>query len=74
MLKGEKTAMNINKLKGKIVEKGMNVEMLAEVIGIDRATLYRKMNNFQKFTIGDAAKVKDALELNDQEAYEIFLA
>ena len=66
--------MNINKLKGKIVEKDMNVEKLADIIGIDRSSLYRKLNNAEKITIGEAVKMKDALEMNDAEAYEIFLA
>jgi plasmid maintenance system antidote protein VapI len=66
--------MNINKLKGKIVERGMNVEALAECIGINRASLYRKLNDAEKITIGEAAKMKDALEMSDDEAYEIFLA
>lgn len=66
--------MNINKLKGKIVEKDMNVEKLADIIGIDRSSLYRKLNNAEKITIGEAAKMKDALEMDDAEAYEIFLA
>ena len=36
--------VNINKLKGKIVECGLNTSELANLIGIDRATLYRKFN------------------------------
>ena len=66
--------MNISKLKGKIVEKEMNVESLAVIIGIDRSSLYRKLGNAEKITIGEAAKMKDALEMSDEEAYEIFLA
>lgn len=66
--------MNINKLKGKIVEKGMNVEKLAEAIGADRSSLYRKLNNAEKITIGDAARIKVALDLNEADAYEIFLS
>lgn len=66
--------MNVNKLKGKIVENGMNIEMLAETIGIDRSSLYRKLNNAEKITIGEAAKIKTALLLSDEEAFEIFLA
>ena len=37
--------VNVNKLKGKIVENGMTVSTLAEKIGVDRATLYRKLSN-----------------------------
>ena len=66
--------MNINKLKGKIVENGLNVEKLADMIGIDRSSLYRKLNNAEKITIGEAVKMKDALRLDEVEAYEIFLA
>ncbi len=66
--------MNINKLKGKIVENGLNVEKLADMIGIDRSSLYRKLNNAEKITIGEAVKMKDALCLDEVEAYEIFLA
>lgn len=66
--------MNINKLRGKIVEKEMNIEALAAVIGINRASLYRKLNDAEKITIGEASKMKEALEMSDAEAYEIFLA
>ena len=68
---GEK--MNIAKLKGKAVEKGMTPEKLAECIGINRATLYRKLNNSEKITIGEAQKIKEVLELTNEEATEIFL-
>lgn len=66
--------MNINKLRGKIVERGMNVEALASRIGIDRSTLYKKLNEGEKITIGEAIKMKDALEMSNDEAFEIFLA
>lgn len=66
--------MKINKLKAKIVEKGMNVEALADAIGIDRSSLYRKLNNFEKITIGEALRMKVALGMTDDEASDIFLA
>jgi plasmid maintenance system antidote protein VapI len=66
--------MNINKLKAKIVERGMNVEQLAEAIEIDRSSLYRKLNAFEKITIGEAGKMKNVLGMSNEEAYEIFLA
>ena len=66
--------MNINKLKAKIVEKGMNVETLAKLIGVDRSSMYRKINNFEKITIGEANKIKSVLELSDEEANNIFFA
>lgn len=66
--------MNINKLKGKIVENGLNIEQVADMIGVDRSTFYRKLNNADKITIGEAVKIKDALSLSDGDAYDIFLA
>ena len=66
--------MNINKLKGKIVEMGYNVETLAEKIGIDRSSLYRKLNNSEKITIGEARKLKEVLNLTEDEATSIFFA
>lgn len=66
--------MNINKLKGKITENGMNVEKLAELIGIDRSSMYRKLNNFERITIGEANRIKTALDLTDEEANNIFFA
>ena len=66
--------MKVNKLKGKIVERGMNIESLAKMIGVDRATLYRKLNDAEKITIGEAAKIKDVLEISESDAYDIFLA
>lgn len=65
--------MNVNKLKGKMVEKNMNVETLASQINIDRSSLYRKLNNAEKITIGEAKKMKEVLELSSSEACEIFL-
>jgi DNA-binding XRE family transcriptional regulator len=66
--------MNVNKLKGKITENGLNVETLANRIGINRASMYRKLSNAEKITIGEARKIKAALNLTAAEATDIFLA
>ncbi len=66
--------MDLQMLKGKIVENGMNVETVAEKIGVDRSSLYRKLNNFEKITIGEARKMKAVLGLTAEEACHIFLA
>lgn len=64
--------MNVQKLKGKIVEKGLNVEQLAGQIGVDRSTLYRKLEAAEKFTVGEVHKIKDILILSKEEASDIF--
>lgn len=66
--------MKLNKLKAKIVENGMNVEAVADAIGIDRSSMYRKLNNFDKITIGEATKLKECLNMTNEEASDIFLS
>ena len=65
--------MELNKLQGKIVEKGWNVETLADHIGVERSSMYRKLNNFEKITIGEAKKIVNALDLSNEDASNIFL-
>lgn len=66
--------MNMHKLRAKIIEEEMNVEELAEIIGISAPTLYRKLRAPLKMTIAEAIKIKDVLGLTDEEALDIFLA
>lgn len=66
--------MNVPKLRGRMVELGVSVGELAGRIGINRASLYRKFKNDEKVTIGEAQRIKEALNLTDDEAYQIFLA
>lgn len=65
--------MDLNKLKGKIVEKGWNIERLALHLGVDRSSMYRKLNNFEKITIGEAKRITTLLNLTNEEASSIFL-
>lgn len=64
--------MNILKLRGKMVEKGISVEDLAGKLGVNRSTMYRKLDGGEKITIGEARKIKDALGLTSDEARVIF--
>ncbi len=67
--------VNVDMLKGKIIEKGMNVAKLAQKIGIDRATLYRKMeNNGDTMLVRDANNIVSALNLTSEEAVAIFFS
>lgn len=67
--------VNINKLKGKIVENGLSIEKLADNIGIDRSTLYRKINNNgETFTIKEADLIVNTLNLTAEEAKAIFFS
>lgn len=65
--------VNIMKLKGKIVEKGMSVGQLAYKMGIDRATFYRRMSqNGDTFTIKETNQICKLLDLTKDEAIAIF--
>ena len=64
---------NMNILKGQLVEKGKNVEWMAEILGVTTPTAYRKLNNLESMTIGEAAKIKTALSMSDEKAIEAFL-
>jgi len=67
--------VNVNKLKGKIVECGMSTSELALKMGIDRATLYRRLNSDGKdFTIGEADLIVKELALSCSEANAIFFS
>lgn len=67
--------VNVNKLKGKIVELGTNVSELAEKIGIDKATLYRKLGSDGKnITIHEAGVIARELGLTFDEINAIFFA
>lgn len=67
--------VNINKLKGKIVECGLNTSELANLIGIDRATLYRKFNaDGESITIKEADLISKELKLSRDEVNAIFFS
>lgn len=66
--------VNVNKLKGKIVECGKSVAEVSEEIGVDKATLYRKLSNSGSFTLGEADAITKALNLSKEDAVAIFFA
>lgn len=65
--------MDANKLKNKMIANGCTVSKTAELLGMHKSSLYRKLNGFEKFTINEAVKLKDILGLTDLEALAIFL-
>lgn len=66
--------VNVNKLRGAVVEHGFTMESLANSIGMDRATLYRKIaNNGENFTLKEVDGIVRALSLTPDEGMRIFL-
>ena len=66
-------AVDIQKLKGRIVEKSKNVNEVAKEIGIDKSTLYRKIKtNGSTLTIKEVTAIAECLELNYDDIKAIF--
>ncbi len=67
--------INLNLLREKIKAANIQPEQLAEQIGMNRATYYRKMKaGGIKFTIGEIQALIKTLELSREEAAIIFFA
>lgn len=63
------------KLKGKIIEKGLTIELLAEKMGIDKSTLYRRLSeNGDPISIKEADLMAKELTLSRDEAVSIFFS
>lgn len=61
-------------LRDKIEEKKTNISEIASQMGIDKATLYRRISNSDSFTIGEAGKIAEILNLSRDEAVSIFFS
>lgn len=67
-------SVNINRLKGKIVEKEKTGAEIAKELGINQSTYYRKLSRGgATFTLDQASKLSEILDLNETERTDIFL-
>ena len=67
--------LNANKLKGKIIERGFTISELAEILNIDKSTLYRRLGGGSAhLTIREADKIVETLSLSSEEAGAIFFS
>lgn len=64
--------MKVMKLRGKMVEMGVTVKRLADELGKDRSTIYRKLDNGGNFTVEEATTIKNLLGMTNEEARSIF--
>lgn len=63
--------MEIEKLLGKIEQKGFSNKEIAEKLNIAESTFYRKLKR-KSFSVEEAQKMSELLSLSATEAYEIF--
>ncbi|MEA4830075.1 hypothetical protein SDC9_178662 [bioreactor metagenome] len=66
--------VNTKKLKKIIYERGHTQQELADLIGIDRSTFYRKMKNGGDFSVKEARKLAEKVPLTNLEAVDIFFS
>lgn len=65
--------MNTQMLKGKIVEAGTTQEAIADSIGMDRSTFYRKMKRMgNTFTVAEMNGMVKSIPLSKEDAVAIF--
>ena len=65
--------VNVNKLRGRMVEYKVNADKMASLLCINRATFYRKMENAgEAFTVREVGIIAETLELNLTELNAIF--
>lgn len=66
--------VNTHLLRTKIEDKRTTVSEVAAKMGVDKATLYRRIANGESFTIGEAGKITEILGLTHEEAVSIFFS
>ena len=64
--------MDLLRLKVARVRSGVSVDTLAQSMGVDRATVYRKLSGKSEFTLSELCAIKEQLDLDDFEFNSIF--
>lgn len=72
--RNEVLALDATRLTLKVLEKGLRANINSGLRGLEIYSLCNKIYNQKDMTIGDALKLKEALELTDSEAIDIFLS
>ncbi len=65
---------NIEMLKKYIEDSGMTMTAISKKSGINRVTLYNRLNGVGEFTVSEVVGLVEALRLKKSEREEIFLS
>ncbi|WP_394874605.1 DUF739 family protein [Clostridium neonatale] len=57
--------MDVNKLKGKMIEKSYTQKKMAKELGITEQSLNAKMNSRSQFTLKEVVEIVSILEIDD---------
>lgn len=61
-------------LRKKISDCNMNISDMAAAMNVDKATLYRRIAAPESFTIGEALKIAEILQLPHHDSVAIFFS
>ncbi len=64
---------NTEELKKRISDSGMTVMAISEKTGINRATIYNRLNGRGEWTASEIVHISDVLRLTSEEKVKIFL-
>lgn len=71
---GGDIVFNKNLFRAKCVEKGVTLEQVAGIIGVNQSTLYRKMNGKSDFTRNEIQLFRSEMGLSCDDVQNIFFA
>ena len=66
--------MNINDLKAEIARNGLSIAKLADMVGMDKVTLYSRVKGETAFKQPEIAAIAQALNLSEEEIIRIFFS
>jgi transcriptional regulator with XRE-family HTH domain len=66
--------INTNKLKGRIVEKGMTQKDLAHMLSLSVSTVSKKLNGESQMTLSEAEEIAKLLEIDNSQFGIYFFA
>lgn len=66
--------INTNKIRGRIVELGMNQGDIANRLGMAQPTFSQKINNIRPMDLEEAEKISEILEIPKESFCEYFFS
>lgn len=64
--------VNIEKLRTALKEQNISMDQAADVLCVDRATLYRRFQQGTRFTVEEVDRLSNLLNLSSVEMQSIF--
>ena len=64
--------VNTRKLRGRIIEQGMNYEKIAEIMGISSCTFGKKIRNIARMDLVEAEFLMKILNIPKDEFFDYF--